>query len=598
MIKIGRIDHHGYTSQFVRYKRHQNKQKSFAEQEGILKNPGDVILSVGEESMKGKSFTTVIEAIDRAKSVLELTLGVRRSPAKLPENNNNNLPSEFHWIQIGQKYYVVDGSGSTEHGAEVTSLPYYSENNWVVDIKWVTAPERKNQKVLCSKVTRYLFNAHQRPVRARNIPKRFIDQKFVHIRRNTSKLKTSVENSRNSQGNKNVSSDGGNDICERQAIVQKKQRDMHKETSTKKRKVDSIITKENNMKSDGGNDICERQAIVQKKQMDMHKETSTKKRKVGSIITKENNVKSDGGNEICERQAIVQKKQMDMHKETSTKKRKVGSIIMKENSVKSDGGNDICERQAVVQNKQMDMHKETSTKKRKVDSIIMKENNVKSDGGNDICERQAIVQKKQRDMHKETSTKKRKVGSIIMKENNVKRDGGNDICERQAIVQKKQRDMHKETSTKKRKVGSIITKESIVKSDGGNDICERQAIVQKKQTDMHEETSTERSMVDSIIKKENKGDEGDFRCSLNGSRRGCVSSSNKVKLPCNHEFCRPCLYKILNSAKDVITYELIGRPDEKFSIIVSCPDCRQKFSPRTISRLLEEDKAQSVDHFN
>jgi len=467
MIKIGRIDHHGYTSQFVRYKRHQNKQKSFAEQEGILKNPGDVILSVGEESMKGKSFTTVIEAIDRAKSVLELTLGVRRSPAKLPENNNNNLPSEFHWIQIGQKYYVVDGSGSTEHGAEVTSLPYYSENNWVVDIKWVTAPERKNQKVLCSKVTRYLFNAHQRPVRARNIPKRFIDQKFVHIRRNTSKLKTSVENSRNSQGNKNVSSDGGNDICERQAVVQKKQTDMHKETSTKKRKVDSIITKENNMKSDGGNDICERQAIVQKKQM-------------------------------------------DMHKETSTKKRKVGSIIMKENSVKSDGGNDICERQAVVQNKQMDMHKETSTKKRKVDSIIMKENNVKSDGGNDICERQAIVQ--------------------------------------------------------------------------------------KKQTDMHEETSTKKS--NSIIKKENKGDEGDFRCSLNGSRRGCVSSSNKVKLPCNHEFCRPCLYKILNSAKDVITYELIGRPDEKFSLIVSCPDCRQKFSPRTISRLLEEDKAQSVDHFN
>jgi hypothetical protein len=319
---------------------------SYAEQLGLLKNPGDVIVSVGKESMKGKSYITVKEAMERAKSVLELTLWaknqciVSRSPVELPENNNDILPSEFQWIQKGTKYNVLDGV--VEHGAEALSLPYYFENNWFVDITWLTAPERKGQKVPCTQVTGYLYDADKRPVRVRNIPKRFADQKFDHVRRNTSKLKTGVENSRKSQGS---------------------------------------------------------------------------------------------------------------------------------------------------------------------------------------------------------------------------------------------------------------TSSSVKKSDDGRDIRERQTKVRNKQTDVHKETWAKKERADCMIKKENKGDEVGLRCPLNASRRGCGSSNNTVKLPCNHEFCRPCIHKMLKNAKDVITYELTGRPDEKFSTKLSCPMCRKKYSSRTISRLLEENKAIVVDNF-
>jgi hypothetical protein len=47
---------------------------SYAKQLGLLKNPGDVIVAVGGEIMKGKSYITVKNAMDHAKSSLELTL--------------------------------------------------------------------------------------------------------------------------------------------------------------------------------------------------------------------------------------------------------------------------------------------------------------------------------------------------------------------------------------------------------------------------------------------------------------------------------------------------------------------------------------------
>jgi hypothetical protein len=205
MIDIGPIDHNGYTSKFVSYIRHQNHQKSFAEQICIVKNPGDIIVSVGEENMQGKSFNTVLKALGRARSVLKLQLidvtlwaqnqCIVRSLAAMPENNV--IPSEFHWIKKDTKYYVLDGK--EEHPADVVSFPYYFENNWVVDIVWITTPERKDQKVFCSKVIRKLFSMHKRPVRVRDKPKRFIDETFGHVKRKSCMLNTSVEYSKHSQ---------------------------------------------------------------------------------------------------------------------------------------------------------------------------------------------------------------------------------------------------------------------------------------------------------------------------------------------------------------------------------------------------------------
>lgn len=406
MIEIGRIKHHGYTSQFVSYRCHQNYQKSFAEQVSLLKNRGDIIVSVGEESMQGKPFSKVLKAISRAKSVLELKLinialwaenhHIVRPPAEL--SDNKNVPSEFHWIEKDTKYYVLDGM--VEHPAKAISLPYYFENNWVVDIIWLTTPERKSQKVLCSKIMKTIFTVHKRPDTAGNIPKRCAGKTLEH----TCKWNTRVEYSSNSM--------------------------------------------ESNYQSH--------------EQTDMHKKLSAKRRKTPERNVEEaDNVKGRGEH--------------------------------LNNSRKSDAPS-----------------------------------------------------KEQTDMHQKPSAKRRKIP-----ERNEEEAAGS---------------------------------------------------AQVEEDDTHEIEEYSRSTIpqDCIIKKEeiscNQG-AFSFRCPINASRRGCDSSSNKVRLPCNHEFCRPCMHKLLKNEKDIITYELIGQPVQKFSIKTRCPICKQLYSPRTISHLLGENQAIDINNY-
>lgn len=404
MIEIGPIHQNGYSSQFVSYRCHQNYQKSFAEQVSLLKNRGDIIVSVGEESMQGKPFSKVLKAISRAKSVLELKLiniaqwaenhHIVRPPAELPVNEH--IPLEFHWIEKDTKYNVLDGM--VEHPAKAISLPYYFENNWVVDIIWLTTPERKNQKVLCSKVMKKIFTVHERPVTAGNISKQCVGTTFGHRRHRTCKWNARVEYSSNYQS--------------------QAQTDMHKKPSAKRRK----IPKTNEEETD----------------------------------------KVKGRGEYSN------------------------------NTIKSDAPS-----------------------------------------------------KEQTDMHKKPSGKRRK------------------IAER-----------NEEKAT-----GSAWLEEYVI-----HEI---------------EEYSRKTIPQDYIMKKEEEKscNQDAFRCPINASRRGCDSSSNKVRLPCNHEFCRPCMYKLLKNEKDVITYDLIGQPVQKFSIKTRCPICKQLYSPRTISHLLGENQAIDIDTF-
>jgi hypothetical protein len=84
----------------------------------------------------------------------------------------DNIPLEFKWIEEEHIYVKV---GKTEHPAQVISKPYLFENNWVVDIIWITTPERKTQRVSCSDCTGKLYDKNVRPRREKRQPERYAD---------------------------------------------------------------------------------------------------------------------------------------------------------------------------------------------------------------------------------------------------------------------------------------------------------------------------------------------------------------------------------------------------------------------------------------
>jgi hypothetical protein len=77
---------------------------------------------------------------------------------------------EFKWITGDHVYVKV---GKTEHPALVISKPYLFDNDWVVDIIWMTTPERKAQRVSCRDCTGKLYDMDARPRREKRQPNRY-----------------------------------------------------------------------------------------------------------------------------------------------------------------------------------------------------------------------------------------------------------------------------------------------------------------------------------------------------------------------------------------------------------------------------------------
>lgn len=461
MIIIGSTNHHGYRAKFIQYEYHQNGEKCFAEQTCIIKNAGDVVMSVGGIDMKGKPYDAVHEKILQAKSTLKLRLinialwndqnasclipcnysnsllsdaSVAKKPNLLvelpsiktrnkklkpfPRNDSCNapIPSEFKWIQ--ECVHINVKVGKTEYPAQVLSMPYLFKNDWFVDVVWNTCPKRKNERVLCQDCTGKLYDMDARPTRERRQPDRFMVQEGTFK---------------------------PHKICNENCHI----------CHIRKSKVLNFGCGKKHA-------FCE------------------------------NHVRSH----FC------------LELEEAVSKINLCPICCLQCKCPK------CSRERAASNLNQDDHE--NDKERLSERERLRSNNhtrnIENSGDNI---------------------------SLTLSGSNIQGTHGKDGSE-----------------SGSRMNGSKV----------------------ENQLPHHVELFT-----------------APFRCPLDGSNRGCTSSDNKVVLPCKHEICRPCMYKILKNHKDVIPYELPGQQNQMFSTKMCCPICRKLFSPRTVSKLLGEDKIIFID---